>query len=404
MIPTFLSKNWKLKIFAFITAVFMWVFVSQSISETKTIAGVPIRIIHLPYNKTVRGILPTGYLSSRVTLTLSGTRRVIDDLEAGDVEVLLDASTFDSDDYPVQITKKNLISLTPDVDLKRHVTGVDHPELTLKLSQLVTASVPVHIRPPIGTPPEGYEFLDVFPQHLVQTITGPEDEIEKLKQKGLKLTFNFNDFSKQDLDVIACRDDEVCFFPPAESKQVLIPLDRLIKELVNDPRADQIRIDFLRKTLHSLEKEVPIQIFYPHKWIQSINPRTHRLTISKDLIDISGVSYLRTPLLVKNVSRSFLEFIQDQVQIVLIAAPKEEREQLLWSVEVIKPQETEDAYVAYQITRLAQDTITTQEVKEELLRKRFRDYLRKMSLWITPDRKLNLAASLEDNRILVEVR
>jgi hypothetical protein len=343
-------------------------------------------------------------MTDRIALTLSGTQRIIDELEGGDVEVLLDASLFEADLNSILVTKKNIVSLNPNIDLKRHIASIDHPEHTLKMSSLVTTTIPVQIRSPIGNPPEGYEFLDIFPLTLTQTISGPEEDIEKLKQKGFKLMFNFSNLSKMDLDQLQSQDDEICFFPPNSWKQIPIPYKRYAQELVNDPKADQLRIDFLRKTIHSLNKEISVHIFYPQKWMETINPRTHRLMLSQDLKEENGLFFLKTPLFVKNVSKSFLDFIQDQIQLVIIAAPRDERKELLWSIEVIKPQETEDAYVAHQIGRMGNDTLTPQSAKEELLRKRFREYLRKMSFWQAPGKKLHLVSTLEDHRIQLEVR
>jgi hypothetical protein len=404
MIPELFAKNWRQKLTAIICAVVVWVFINQSITDTKTLTGVPIRIINLPEDKTIVGLLPTGYMNHRISLTLNGSQRVIDEIEGGDVEVFLDASSFDADLNPILITKKNLLSLNPQIDVKRHITSIDHPEFALQMCSLVSATVPVQVRMPVGVPPEGYEFLDIFPPTLTQTIAGPEEEVEKIKQKGYKLIFNLSNLTKQELDQIGQDEDEICFFPPKSWKQIQIPHKKNALELVNDPKQDQIRIDFLKKKTHFLAKEVPLQIFYPQKWIDSINPRTHRLMLSNDLKETNGVIYLKNPLYVKNVSRSFLDFIQDHIQLVIIAAPKQEREHLLWSFEVIKPQETEDAYVAYKIAKMADDTLTPQPIKEDVLRKRFREYLRKLSFWTNPDSKLNIVASLEDNRIQVEVK
>src|ERR1700733_13121884 len=106
-------NNWQRKLMALLTALVIWFFVSHSITETKTIRNVPIRISNLPAEKTILGLLPNGILSKRITLTLSGAKDVIDEIEPGDVEVNIDASAIDHNDWIVQITKKNLVSLNP---------------------------------------------------------------------------------------------------------------------------------------------------------------------------------------------------------------------------------------------------------------------------------------------------
>src|SRR5271154_7194218 len=96
---SFFFHNWQRKILALLTAIIIWIFVSHSIQETKTIANVPIRIVNLPSDKTVLGITPNGILTRRISLALTGTKDVIEDLETGDVEVLLDASLANSDQW-----------------------------------------------------------------------------------------------------------------------------------------------------------------------------------------------------------------------------------------------------------------------------------------------------------------
>lgn len=404
MIPTFFQTNFRLKAVAFVTAFFVWIFVNDSITETKTLTAVPVRIIHIPQDKTIKGILPTGYMSNRLTLTLRGNRRVIEDLESGDLEVMIDGANFDHDEWPIVITKKNLLSLNPDVDLKRHIASVEHPDWTIRLEPLVTAQVPVTVRAPIGDVPSGFEVLDIFPHTLKQTVTGPKADVEKLKNKGIKLSFDLAQLSHEELNKAMTGDDEIYLLPPDSSKIVAYQLDRPIIEKINDPRSDQLRIDFLKKSFLPLEANVPVVLYYPQKTIETINPYTVRLREGRDLEESYGVFYLKEPLFVKDVSKTFLDFIRNQIQIVIIASPKNDREHLLWSVEVISPQSTEDAFVASQIGRLSHDTITPHETKEKHLRKRFWDYLEKLELWQSPEKKLHVTAMLDDKSIRVEVR
>lgn len=124
--------QWQRKLMAVLLAAFIWLSMSQSIITTKTIPSVPVRIINLPAGKTVEGLLPNGFLSKRMTLTLSGTKEIVENLEPGDFEVVLDA-TDHMHDWLVHITKKNLVSLNPEVDLTHHITQVSHIEFPLKI-------------------------------------------------------------------------------------------------------------------------------------------------------------------------------------------------------------------------------------------------------------------------------
>jgi len=411
IIRTIFFHNWGRKAVAAAAAVVIWFFVNHSIIETKTIPNVPVKIANLAPGKTVLGLLPNGVMERRITLTLNGTKDVIQDLEPGDVQVLLDASTADSDDWVVKILKKNLVSLNPSINLSQHITSVDHAEFIVKLTKLVTAKIPIFVMPPIGNPPEGYEYLDVWPQKLMQTISGPKEEIEKLKNKGLRLTFNLDKISTLDLDKLGndpshTYDDEISFPVPEKWKHVEIPFRQYASEEINDPEAANLRIDFLRKKLLPLKQELPMQVFYPTKYSPLINPQTYSLSYQGPIKEKNGLPLFSVPLYVKDVSRLFLDIIRDNLQIVIIAAPKEEREILQWSIEIIDEHALEDTYVAYSISGSAEDknvSSLSSKKQEALLRERFREYAQRLALYITPDRKLVLDSRLDDHQIKVVI-
>jgi hypothetical protein len=92
---------------------------------------------------------------------------------------------------------------------------------------------------------------------------------------------------------------------------------------------------------------------------------------------------------------------------VIVAAPKSEREILEWSVEVIVADELEDIYVAYLIGDRQEESdrqrsLMLRQLQEPLLRKRFRDYLRKLTLYSSPNQKLHIESFIEGNSIKVK--
>lgn len=407
VIARFFFHNWQRKLLGLLTAIVVWIFVNHSINSTKTIANVPVRIINLPADKTISGLLPNGVLTKRIALTLTGTMDVIEELEAGDLEVLLDASTASSDEWIVQISKKNLVSLNPSIDLRHHITQVDHTDFVIKLSRLITAKVPVVISKPLGTAPQGYDYLDVWPQILVQSISGPEEDIQKMKDKGLEITFDLRDITKAELDAVksSSHNDEISFPIPKKWKQVSIPFHNNNYEELNDPDAQNLRIDFLRKEFLPLDKEVPIRVFYPLNAIDKINPQTFALETNDEIIKTNGVTIFHKPLYSRDVSRLFIEVVRNSIEIVITASPKNERNILVWSLQFINPRELEDTYVAFSITNSSvtknNQTIGIPKKQEELLRKRFREYMRRMMLYLSETRKLHIKSSLEGNQVRV---
>lgn len=403
----FFFHNWPRKLLALLTAIIVWVFVNHSINSTKTITNVPVRVINLPADKTICGLLPNGVLTKRIALTLTGTMDVIEELEAGDLEVLLDASTASSDEWIVQISKKNLVSLNPAIDLRHHITQVDHTDFVIKLSRLITAKIPVTVSKPIGNAPQGYDYLDVWPQFLLQTVSGPEEDMQKLKEKGLDITFDLRDITKAELDAIksSAHNDEISFIIPKKWKQIAIPFHNNNLEELNDPEAQGLRIDFLRKEFLPLDKEIPIRVFYPLNEIEKINPQTFALETNDDIIKTNGINILHKPLYAREVSRLFIEVVRNSIEIVITASPKNERNILVWSLQYINPRELEDTYVAFSITNSSANknnqAIGIPKKQEELLRKRFREYMRRMMLYLSETRKLHIKSSLEGNQIRV---
>jgi hypothetical protein len=407
MISRFFLHNWPRKIVAIVSALIIWLFVNGSITETKTIPNIPIRIVNLPPDKTIVGLLPNRLLSKRITLTLSGSKDVINDLEPGDLEVLLDVSTADSDEWVVHITKKNLISLNPSLDLLHSITAVSHPEFVLKLSRMVNAKIPIRVLPPIGEAPAGYEFLDIWPQKLTQTVSGPQEEIQALKTKGLELILNLNDVTKNDLDALkpahsTNHDDEISFIVPDKWKKVAVPFHNNALEDINDPEAQDLRIDFLRKTVIPIGKELPIRVFYPVKFSDTINQATHPLETNEFISKKNDLTLFTMPLYVSDVSRLFLDIVIENLEIAIVAAPKSEREQLPWSIDVIDPHELEDMYVAFLLSN-SPKTVGSQKRREVALRKRFRDYMQRLVLYSAPDQQLHLDSTLGSNSVRVTV-
>jgi len=399
--------NWQQKLVALIVALIIWMFVNNSITDSKTIANIPVRVVNLPSDKTILGLMPNGILSKRISLTLSGKKDVIEELEPGDIEVLLDASTASQDEWIVLVGKKNLLSLNPGIDLASSISNLSHTEFVVKLSRLVTAKIPINILPPVGEAPVGYEYLDYWPQKLTQTLSGPEEEIQKLKTRGLDFTFDLSDIASSDLMGIKgspdnFHDDEIRFLMPAKWKKVMIPFHNNALEEINDPEAQNMRIYFLRKQVLPLEREIPIAIFYPVATSETINPETVKLVPGKYVHIQNNIPLFTVPLYVKDVSKLFLSIVRDNLQIALVAAPQKEREILEWSLEVVNPSELEDTYVAYLITNLSSGTGGQSAVpkkREMLIRKRFRDYMQRLTLYTGPDQKLSIESSIDEGKL-----
>jgi hypothetical protein len=401
--------QWQRKLVAVLTATVIWFFVNHSITATKTVSSVPIRVINLPADKTIQGLLPNGFLSRRISLTLSGTKDVIDQLEPGDLEIILDVSNQPNEGI-VQITKKNVVSLNPNFNLPKHLTFVSYPEFILKMSPLLTEKIPIIIHPPSGDPPKGYEFLDIWPVTLTQTVSGPQDQVLSLKNQGLELTFNLNEITKEQLDALrgnSTYDDEVSFYVPDQWKKVVTPFSKNTLEAINDPEAKDLHINFLRQQLIPIKNELPIHIFYPLKYSATLNPETYKLVPSSFVQFKNNIPVLTLPVFANNVSKLFLEIVQDNIEIDIVTVPQMEREKLKWSIGFIDETHLEDIYVAFLLGQSKGSSEYLERKKrerEKYLRQRFRSYMQNFSLYLSPQYTLKLESRLEDGQIRVHVR
>lgn len=402
-------QNWQRKTIAFFLAIVVWFVVNHSLTGTKTISNIPIRIINLPQNKTVEGLQPNGVLSKKISLTLLGNEAVLDEINPGDLEVIIDASDK-PDEWMVMVSKRNLVSLNPEIDVNKDISRVFHQNFTIRLTKLITEKIPVIVTSPIGDPPRDYRWLDVWPYHLNVTVHGPEEIVRHLKAKGVKLSFNLNKILRIDLDELQSsvdpdKRDEISFFVPEDWKQVSIPLLSDTPIQIDDPQAKALRIDFVRADLLPIHRPIPIQVFYPSRFTVGLNPQTCTIAPSEQVKTIHNIPHLSSEnLYVKGVSSRFLSFVSDMLQINVVAVPLTERPTLEWSVQFINPQVLEDRYVASLISDALEPDGSDNDLswKEEYLRNRFRNYMNRFRLYKPDNTKLDLKIELEGNQILIQ--
>ncbi|MDR3623751.1 MAG: hypothetical protein P4L16_01260 [Chlamydiales bacterium] len=405
-IKNFFTEHWQRKLVAILSALIIWFLVNNSITITRTITNIPVRVINLPANKTIEGLLPSGFLKKRFTLTLSGNRDIIQSLDSSDLQVVIDAKNRE-DQWIAKIDKKSILSLNPEIDLSHSISDVAQNEFLIRLSPLITEKIPIHITKPIGNPPPGYHFLDIWPQFLAQTVSGPEQQMHTLQAKGLELTFDLSKISAADLDAlhegVSRQPDEVSYFVPNSWKYVTIPFQDDAHQKINDPAAEPLRIDFLRSMLLPLDIFLPISIFFPLQTSSSINPKNDFLGDSALIEDVNGIPLLKMPLFAKDVSKLFLDIVRNNLEIIVIAGQKTNAKSLQWTIQFINPQALENAYVAEGMKENSDNNAfeLKPELKEEHLRNRFRGYMRGLEFFTAGGKKLQLEIQWKENNILL---
>ncbi len=397
-------ENWFRKLISLILAMIIWMVVNHSMTATKVVQNIPIRVLNLPPGKTIEGMQASGILSERIPLTLSGNKSALDEISETDLEIALDASGKPNE-WIAAIGKKELVSLNPDFSPGKAITRIIAPERTIRQTKLVTEKIPITVTQPIGEAPKGYQYLDVFPYHLNLTVVGPEETVKKLKNRGgLKLTFNLGAISKAELDILQSNKkqstDEISFFVPNSWKKIPLPGLSETPVEIDDLQAKGLRIDFSRQDLLPIGAPIPVTVFFPPKYANTLNPETYTLATNDFIIKKNGVKMIAAPLCAQGISQRFLDLVKDRIQVVIIAAPKSEQEHLLWNVQLIYPHELENCFVAKAMAESKEELEDLQpHLREDYLRNRFRSYMDKFRLYTPDHQKLHLKINLQANTI-----
>ena len=351
-----LIDNWQRKLIAVILSMIVWMVVNHSMTVTKTFHDIPIKVINIPPGKTIEGLKANSLLKNSISLTITGNKNVLDSLTSSDLEVMLDA-LGKGNEWVAKISKKNLISFNPDIDINKSIKKITHQDFIIKLCKLVTERVPIIITDPVGELPKGYQFIDITPNHLYITVSGPEDIVKELKSKARKLTFNLSSISFSELKTAEAKKpknshSEVSSFyiPNSWKKMTFSNLsDQAIE--IDDPEAKHLRINFSKTSLIPLKNPIQIQVYYPEKYINSINPTTHSLEVNTFIQDKKGLKLTTPKLFASGVSRLFVDIVQDMIELVIIASPRSERQLLMWNIQFVYPSELEDRFVSKSISQ-----------------------------------------------------
>jgi hypothetical protein len=405
LIRNFFFSNWERKAVSTVLAIIIWLIVNHSLSTTKTFEEIPVRVLNIPVGMTIEGIQSNHLLQHRIAITVSGNKALLEEISPSDLEVLVDA-TDKVGNFTTLISKKNLVSLNPDLDLGKAILRVFSTRLSLALTKLITAKVPIHVGLPIGEAPADYQVLDVWPYKLQLTVSGPEETIKKIQATGLNLAFNLSNITRDQLDRMEPtsadgKNDALAFLVPKEWKTVSIPALSHLPFVIDDPQAEFLRIDFIRSEFHPIAKEIPISLFFPKDSLLNLNPKTCSL-LTQGLIElVHGVPMLRKTVYAKGVSHLFAELVRDMLEISIVVAPKNENNELDWGVHLINHRALEDLYVSMLISDFSENSSLPRREQEEYLRNRFRNYMNRLQLYKAYETRLNLQPKLRQNQVLI---
>jgi hypothetical protein len=404
-------RNFIRKLIALILAVVIWYLVDNTLTTTKTYHNIPVKIVNLPEGKTIEGLQENHVMNKKISLVLSGRRSFLERLSPADFEVIIDAGNQPQDEWIVTITKRNLVPLATDINLQAEISKVSHKDFIIKLVNLSKEKVPIFITQPIGEPPKGYQYLDIWPYQLSLTVSGPESTIAKLKARGVKLTFNLNEISKSELENLPSNhqlqsQDVVSFFVPNDWKQVILPTLSDLPITIDDPDAKFLRIDFIRSELIPIGNLIPISVFYPLRILDSNNFSNFKFSPSSIVTIKNQQPLLNLPLYAKGVSDLFVQVVKEHLWLVLTYPQKMDAKFLDWSVLFVNSKVLEDRYVSLLMSDISDEQIKElqPEIRQKYLRNRFRNYMNRFQLFYGNEKPLDLSCETKNNTLNIQLK
>ena len=404
------TENWTRKLISLALAVVIWFVVDNTLTQVKTFTGINVRIINIPKGRTIEGMDSEGIMNKKISLTLTGNKTTLDHLNSNDLQVVIDAAQKTKNEWVATIDKENIVSLNPEINIQKEISKVSVKNYIVKTAPLATAKIPIFITQPIGEAPKGYRFLDIWPYQLYLTVSGPEDSIEKLKARGVKLTFNLNDISKAQLDNLqgssnGKMNDVVTFPVPAEWKKIYLPSLSDKHLVIDDPDAKYLRIDFVRAETLAVTNGIPLSIFSPSNAIDTINLSQLKFSGEGIVKRKNGLTTLSMPFFAKGVNDIFIQVVKEMLEIVVIYPPQPDGK-MDWSVQFINSKELEDRYVSLILSDASDEEIRQMqpELRQKYLRNRFRNYMNRFQLFTQDDKLLELVFELKGNQINVSAK
>ena len=402
-------NHWPRKFLSLFLAVTVWSLVNKSLTVTKSISHIPVRIENIPPGKTIDGIQANGQLSHRVNLTVTGKKQLIEDLNPQDLQVILDAQGHEGE-WIATIGKKNLFSANPDLNLSQGISRLVPQNIVIKMTKLASEKIPIMITQPIGESPQGYQYLDIWPYQLYITVSGPEEQVKQLKTKGVKLTFNLNDISRNQLDELSANheklhSDVVSFYIPNSWKQISIPMLTSTPIEINDPDAKYLRIDFIRYEMLKIDSPLPVNLYFSPEAAGSINPSKVTLAPSTLIENRNGLRMVTEPLYAKGVSALFLSVVKNMVELAIIVRSGDESS-LQTSIQFINAKELEERYIRDLKSDATDDEVRDlqPQMRDAYLRNRFRNFMNRFRIYTSTSTPFILSPKLQGNTITVTER
>ena len=405
LLTKFFVDNWPRKVLSLILAIIVWFVVNQSLTKSKMLNNVGVRIVNLPEGVTIEGMNNNGLLGRRVDLNITANRLLLSKIQSGDLEVLIDGREHDVE-WIEKINKKNIVPTDPTANITgiKRITPVS---IALKPKKLIREKIPVVITEPKGDSPKGYQFVDVWPYRAYITLRGPEDIISRYKSRGVKLTFNLSDINHSQLDELKVSEyngqhDVVSFEIPQNWKQIYLPDVSASPIEIDSKKNQDLHVDFIRTELLPITTPLQINLYYPLRAGRPIKNRNIQLETTNLIKEINGVRVLQGEFYTKGVSELFLQTVKNNLAISVTIGPNL-HSNYDWCIQFINPRELENKYVSLVMedNLQSQRNNTNPKLREEYLRNRFRSYMNRFQLYRADASKFELDIQQHDKHLSI---
>jgi len=397
--------NWQRKIFSAVLAMIVWMIVNHSLTTHKQFSNIPVKIYNLPKGKTVEGLQDNGYLNENIDITIKGNQKYLEKITKADLEIAIDAAKHDTSKIQ-SITKFDIPYYINNREAHKAIKDIKAPDFKIEYSNLITETIPIYISPPIGDAPEGFVFLDVVPNKISIRVQGTKKQLHELKKRKHKLHLNLNDITKEVLSNEMKQDHfessgEVTYFVPDKWK--IIDLPELGRHCVpiNDPRAEKLHMTFMPSSLHRIDHDIPITLFFPEHIQQSIENRNLHFADNEFIYNKGGHAFIKGPFYVKDVNAAFVDVVKKSFYVTVYFSSSQ-FSQFYWNTQFLYPTQLEQKYISRLVHKspYSNMSLPKKDVKK-LIKGRFKGFMNNFRLYDKYGQKLRLKVKIKDDKLYI---
>ncbi len=132
-IHDFFKKDWQRKLISLVLAIIIWLLVNNSLIIEKNFSNVPVRVTNVPKGVHVDGMSRDGFLNERITLKIVGYKKVLEDLNQEDIQVLFNANNKQKD-WVALANKNQVVFLNKLINPYPLIRYVKHEPFVISVS------------------------------------------------------------------------------------------------------------------------------------------------------------------------------------------------------------------------------------------------------------------------------